>query len=50
MVISRDQDAGRSRSMKMNNSSFEKVEEFKSLGTTLKNQNSVEEEIISRLK
>jgi hypothetical protein len=34
--------------MKMDNSSIERVEEFKYLGTT--NQNSIEEEIMSRLK
>ena len=31
-------------------SSFEKVEEFKYFGTTLTNQNSIQEEIKSRLK
>jgi hypothetical protein len=36
--------------MKIDNSSFERVEEFKYLGTTLKNQNSIQEEIKSRLK
>jgi hypothetical protein len=35
MVMSRDQDAGRSHIMKINNSSFEWVEEFKYLGTKL---------------
>jgi len=39
--MSRDQDAGRRNSMKTDNSSFEKVEEFKYLGTTLKNQNYI---------
>jgi hypothetical protein len=34
MVISRDQHAGQSHSMKNDNSSFERVEEFKYLGTT----------------
>ena len=43
--MSRDQNAGRNHSIKTDNSSFEKVEEFKYLGTTLKNQNSIQEEI-----
>ena len=38
MIMSRDQDAGRSHRMKIDNSSFERVEEFKYLGTTLKDQ------------
>ena len=36
--------------MKVDNSSIERVEEFKYLGTTLTNQNSIQEEIKSRLK
>jgi hypothetical protein len=36
--------------MKMDNSSIERVEEFKYLGTTLTNQNSIQEEIKYRLK
>jgi len=36
--------------MKMDNSSIERVEEFKYLGTTLTNQNSFQEEIKCRLK
>ena len=48
--MSRDQDVGRSHSIKIDNSSFERVEEFKYLGTTLTNQNSVQEEIKSGLK
>ena len=47
---SRDQNTGRSHSMKNDNNSFERVEEFRYLGTTLTKQNSVHEEIRSRLK
>ena len=36
--------------MKIGNSSIERVEEFKYLGTTLTNKNSMQEEIKSRLK
>ena len=36
--------------MKTDSSSFERVEEFKYLGTTLTNQNYLQEEIKSRLK
>jgi len=36
--------------MKTHNSSIERVEEFKYLGRTLTNQNSIQEEIKSRLK
>jgi len=36
--------------MKTDISSFERVEDFKYLGTTLKNQNSMPEEIKSKLK
>ena len=51
MVMSRDQNAGQSHNMKKTDSrSFERVEEFKYLGTTLTNQTSVQEEIKSRLK
>jgi len=50
MVMSQDQNAGQSHSMKSDNSFFERVEEFRYLGTTLTNQNSIQEEIKSRLK
>jgi hypothetical protein len=50
MVMSRDHDAGRSHSIKNDNNSFENVEELKYLGTTLTNQNSIQEEIKSRSK
>ena len=35
MIMSRDQNAGRSHSMNIHNSSIERVEEFNYLGTTL---------------
>ena len=50
MIMSRDQNAGRSHSIKSDNSSIERVEDFKYLGKTLTNQNSIQEEIKSRLK
>jgi len=50
MVMSRDQNAGRNHSVRNNNSTFERVEEFKYLGTTLTHQNSIPEEIKSRLR
>jgi len=45
MVMSPDQKAGRSHSIKIYNSSFERVEDFRYVGTTLTNQNSIQEEI-----
>jgi len=50
MVVSRDQNAGRIHSVRIDNSTFERVEEFKYLRTTLTNQNSIAEEIKSRLR
>jgi ribosomal protein L15E len=50
IVMSRDQNAGRSHNIKIDNSSFEGVEEFKYFETTLLDQNSFHEEIRSRLK
>ena len=50
MVMSRDQNVRRSHSIKIDNSSFERVEQFKYLGTILTNQNSIRDEIKSRLK
>ena len=49
IVMSRDQNAGRSHSVKIDNSSFEKIGEFNYLGTTLTNQNCIQDEIKSRL-
>ena len=48
--MSRDQNAGRIHSVRVDNSTFERVEEFKYLGTTLTNQNSIAEEFKSRLR
>jgi len=50
MVMSRDQNAGRIQSVTIDNSNFERVEEFKYLGTNLTNQNSIPEEIKNRLR
>ena len=50
VVMSRDHNAGRIHSVRTDNSTFERVEEFKYLGTTLTNQNSIAEEIKSRLR
>ena len=49
MVMFRDQNAGRIHSVRTENSNFERVEVFKYLGTNLTNQNSIAEEIKSRL-
>jgi len=49
MDMSRDQNAGRIHSVRIDNSTYERVEEFKYLGTTLTHQNSIAEEIKSRL-
>ena len=50
MVMSRDRNAGWGHSVKTDNSSIERVEEFKYLGTTLTDQNFIQEEIKCRLK
>jgi hypothetical protein len=50
MVMSRDQNAGGSHDIKTDNSCFERVEQFRYLGTTLTNQNSILEENKCRLK
>ena len=49
MVMSQDQNAGGSDSIKFDSSSSERVDEFRYLGTTVRNQNSLQEEIPSRL-
>jgi len=50
MLMSRDQNAGRIHSVRVDNKTFERVLEFKYLGTTLTNQNSIPEEIKNRLR
>ena len=50
MVMSRNQDAGRSHNKKTDIIFFERVEEFKYLETTLTDQNSIQQENKSRLK
>jgi len=50
MFTYQDQNGGQNYSMKIDNSSFERVEELKYLGTTLTNQNSIQEEFKNRLK
>jgi hypothetical protein len=50
MARSRDRNAGRGHGVKIDNSSTEMVEDFKYLGATLTDQNSVQEEIKISLK
>jgi galactitol-specific phosphotransferase system IIB component len=50
MPMSRDQNAGRSHSIQLDNSFSEIMEEFKHVGTTLMNQNSIQEQIKNGLK
>jgi len=45
-----DQNTGRSHNKKIDNSSLEREEEFEYLGTTLTEQNYIQEELTSRLK
>ena len=48
--MSRDPNAGRSHSIKIDNSSFERMEEIKYLRTIFVNQNYIQEEIKSRFQ
>jgi hypothetical protein len=50
IVMPRYQNAGRSHNIKTDNSSSERMEKFKYFGTSLTNQNCIQEEIKSRLK
>jgi hypothetical protein len=49
MLVSRDQNAGQNRDMKIGNRLFENVSQFKYLGTTVTNQNLIQEDIKKRL-
>jgi len=50
MVMSRDQNARRSHDMKIYNSTFERAEQFRYLGTNVASQNSIQAENKCRLK
>jgi hypothetical protein len=49
IVMSQDQHASQNHNIKTGNKSFKRVEQLRYLGTTLTNQNSIHEEIESRL-
>jgi hypothetical protein len=49
MLLSRHQNVGRNRDIKIANRSFENVSQFKYLGTTIRNKNLIQEEIKGRL-
>jgi len=50
MVLSQDQNARRSHQVNIYNSSCERVDQFKYFGTTVLDQNSIQQEVKSRLK
>jgi hypothetical protein len=49
MLLSRHQNAGQSDDIKIANKCFENVAKFRHLGTTITNQNLIQEEIKKRL-
>jgi hypothetical protein len=49
MLLSHHQNVGRNWDIKIANRSFENVSQFKCLGTTVRNQNLIQEEIKKRL-
>ena len=50
MAMSPNQNAEQNSNLKTSDKSYERVEHLKHFGTTLKNQNSINEELKSRLK
>jgi hypothetical protein len=50
MLLSRHQNIGQNRDIKKANRSFENMSQFKYLGTTVTNQNLIQEEMKRRLK
>jgi hypothetical protein len=48
MLLSRHQNAGQNRDIEIANRSFENVSQFRYLGTTVRNQNLIEEQIKRR--
>jgi hypothetical protein len=49
MLVPCDQNAGLNQDIKIGNRSFENVSQFKQLGTTVRNQNLIQEEIKRRM-
>jgi hypothetical protein len=49
MLVSRDQNSGQNRDIEIGNRSFENVSQFKYFGTTVTNENLVQEKIKRRL-
>ena len=49
VVMSPDQNAGQNHNIQTDNKSFESMEQFKYLGTTITNQGSIQEALRSRL-
>jgi hypothetical protein len=49
MIMSRHQNSGQNQNIRIASESFENVEKFKYLGTSLTNQNGIRNEIKSRL-
>jgi len=47
MIMSRDQNAGQNNNTEFDNETFERVEQFIYLGTTVTNQNPIQEDIKS---